>query len=554
MMRKLILSFVLGLFFIFPLVNAELFHFDYANLTGSSAELKKIDFGNSTALLDFASNVTSMGYEYICKYDNEPSLPSCFSGIATIPASNLEGNEIDIGSGSLTVNPTPQINYTIFYFTRPYCTGDSVQLQVFDETANNRHKIFCAAGSVNANYIVQRNEDDSAYEPTGIRIGGSTTEMFVKIDIQNAATILNNLTGYHRKVHGSDKVRAYMDYFAPSTTNENLKIDAFRMVNITPNFNNSANVIRFSRQRFDNANNSYEIFVYSKIPKENLNLVYSISCNNGTSWVNSSTSGGNNKTIMACPNGQLSHDFMLAIYHSDSISNWTGVYVNGGIASSNLPPQITFYNMTSEGGEGCTTWNTDKNTACTTSDTTPTVSVTTNENANCRIGIQNYNFTDLGIGKNCTGFGSTQHTCTLTPDDELSQEISNIYIGCQDIFGRENLTSTSGALKVSIQTSDLESIGRNAIESAILYTLISGYTIYTDQKLFARNSANSQFVGTFDKVIKKLNKIWAFNIITGNDSFVNVFNITPVMYALEIKNMSARNINSTIIKLVNNTK
>jgi len=211
--------------------------------------------------------------------------------------------------------------------------------------------------------------------------------------------------------------------------------------------------------------------------------------------------------------------------------------------------------MTSEGGLGCTNWNIDKNDACATSDTTPTVSITTNENAYCRIGVQNLNYTDLNASRECSGGGSTQLTCTLTAQDELAQETSYLYIGCKDIFGNENLTSTSGALKISIPTLDLETNGRNAIETGIQHAL-SGeiYTVYTGQKVYARNSANSQFVSTFDKVVKKLNKIWAVNILTGNDTSVNVFNITPVLYALEMQNASISSINQTVYNLITSTK
>jgi hypothetical protein len=220
------------------------------------------------------------------------------------------------------------------------------------------------------------------------------------------------------------------------------------------------------------------------------------------------------------------------------------------------PPEINdnSYNMTSEGGAGCINWRTNKDNGCTTTDTTPTVTFTTNEDATCAIGVSNLNYNDFGATRECSGSGTTDQTCTLIVQDELAQEDSYIYIGCKDFSGNQNQTSTSGGLRISIHTSDLETIGRNAIESGIQNALGSEYTIYTDQKLYARNSANNQFVTTFDKVVKWLNKIWAFNILTGNDTATDAFNITPILYVLEMTNVTNSTVNSTVYQLILDTK
>jgi hypothetical protein len=222
------------------------------------------------------------------------------------------------------------------------------------------------------------------------------------------------------------------------------------------------------------------------------------------------------------------------------------------IIEDTSPPEIISYNLTSEGGEGCTNWNTDKNNACETSDTTPTVFVNTDEDASCRIGVSDLNFTDMGASRNCAGSETKDHTCTLTTQDELTSETSFVYIGCQDLDGRENLTSTSGSLKISII--NLETSARNAMESGIQHALGSDYTIYTDQKLYARNSANNQFVTTFDKVVKWFNKIWAFNFLTGNQTATDAFNITPILYVLEMTNVTNSTVNSTVYQLILDTK
>ena len=100
---------------------------------------------------------------------------------------------------------------------------------------------------------------------------------------------------------------------------------------------------------------------------------------------------------------------------------------------------------------------------------------------------------------------------------------------------------------------DYETLGRIALESAAATTL-TGYTLYANQKLYARSANDSQFTGTFDRVVKYLNKIWAFNVLVGNDTAVGGFNITPALYVLEFRNSTISQINNTVQQLINATK
>jgi len=227
-------------------------------------------------------------------------------------------------------------------------------------------------------------------------------------------------------------------------------------------------------------------------------------------------------------------------------------------APDTTPPEINAnsYNMTSEGGEGCINWRTNKSNPCPTGDTTPTVEFTTNEAAWCAIGTQNINFGDynnLGVDRNCTiGQGATSHTCTLINQDELVYDTSYLYIGCEDTNKNQNLTSTSSALRLSI--TGLESAGRNSIGIGIQNALLSGYTNYTDLQIYARNLSNAQVRGTFDRAAKKGTKLWAFNRIGVSDSHVNMFNLTPVLYTLELTNKTSANITLQVEQLINATK
>ncbi len=221
---------------------------------------------------------------------------------------------------------------------------------------------------------------------------------------------------------------------------------------------------------------------------------------------------------------------------------------NGGtglfypFSADETPPHITKY---SDQGASCSNWNTDTSIACPTGDTTPTLYFNTSKNAYCAIGINDWNYTTMGSSRNCTsGEGTTEHACTLTLQDELVYEDSIVYLSCKDNSGNENTTSTSGALSLTI--TGLESGSESAIETGIQNALLTDYTIYSDQQIYARKLDGTQDTGTFDRVAKKGSKVWAFNHITKGEEHVGLFNLTPVLYVLEMANST----NSTIINLV----
>ncbi len=219
---------------------------------------------------------------------------------------------------------------------------------------------------------------------------------------------------------------------------------------------------------------------------------------------------------------------------------------------NNGPSQITHYNLTSEGGEGCTVWNTNKNTPCVTSDTTPTIPIKLDVAAACRIGVTDSNYTAMGGSRNCTGGTSGSLTCTLTSQDELTVQNSKVFIACDNGF--QNSSSTSGGLAVTILSTDLETRGRAGIESGIASALDGGYTLFTDKPVYVRNTADNQSFGVYDKVVKWMNKIWAFNVITGNDTFIFAVNITPTFFNLEMANMTQGDINLTVFEVIEATK
>ena len=134
----------------------------------------------------------------------------------------------------------------------------------------------------------------------------------------------------------------------------------------------------------------------------------------------------------------------------------------------------------------------------------------------------------------------------------FAEGTTDIYISCKNTDGSQNRTSTSGALKITIQND--ENLKRDSIAAGVQSALSSGYAIYTDQRIYARNSANSQAIGAFDKVVKWMNKIWAFNTLNGADAATNMFNITPVLYILDLNDTNSSQVESNVRQFILNTK
>jgi hypothetical protein len=251
----------------------------------------------------------------------------------------------------------------------------------------------------------------------------------------------------------------------------------------------------------------------------------------------------------------------FAVWHKDlSPSQILDLYENGRVYDSGFwgysegsYPNILSYNLTSDGG--CTSLPTG---SCQTSDSTPTIVIDT-ENANfCAIGKESWNYTQYEdefatVDRSCVQLGS-EFVCTLTAEDEISYENSLVYISCRGSTGFETQSgeSTSGPLQINIPTANLETSARDTIDLGVSGVL-SDYTIYTDQKVYARNAANEQKIGIFDKVVKWANKIWIFNYLTGNDSSKDFINVTPTLYYLELSNLTTVEINDTVKTLINLT-
>jgi hypothetical protein len=99
-----------------------------------------------------------------------------------------------------------------------------------------------------------------------------------------------------------------------------------------------------------------------------------------------------------------------------------------------------------------------------------------------------------------------------------------------------------------------ETSGRLAIVQGIQNVLGNSAIIYTDQQVYIRNSTNYQQLSRFDKVTKFGNQIWAFNYVTGTESFTNMPSLGITFNVLEMANTSTDSITTTVSNFINQTK
>ncbi len=64
----------------------------------------------------------------------------------------------------------------------------------------------------------------------------------------------------------------------------------------------------------------------------------------------------------------------------------------------------------------------------------------------------------------------------------------------------------------------------------------------------------TQQLGSFDKVASYGRKRWAFNYITGSESYTYMLNLSPVFYVLEMSNITFSEVTEQVGNLINATK
>ena len=187
----------------------------------------------------------------------------------------------------------------------------------------------------------------------------------------------------------------------------------------------------------------------------------------------------------------------------------------------------------------------------TTADTTPTFTLGTNFSANCRIGDVNQTYTTMGSSRNCGTTGSTTHTCSLIAQDELATSTDYVYVSCAN--AQNDSLSNTAQLQMNItnlQTNTTNAIDRGIQESAIW----PGAKVYSNQQIYLRNLDNIQVLATVDRVAVFGNQRWIFNAGIDDETALGLFNLTPVVYVLDMVNVSLGDIQSQVSALIDATK
>jgi hypothetical protein len=214
-----------------------------------------------------------------------------------------------------------------------------------------------------------------------------------------------------------------------------------------------------------------------------------------------------------------------------------------------LPPIITNINCTS-----CNIPYGDVIPPYTTSDTTPTFRFSTDIESNCRISDENQNYTSMGSSRDCaTGDRTMGHICTLTSQDELFYSNSNVYISCENIDNYNQTWDASVSLQMEI--TNLVANRTLALDNGIHKSSIwPGATIYSDQQVYLHDLNNNQVLATVDRVAVYGNQRWLFDYLEDGESAHGLFNITPVIYSLEMTDKSFSEIEDRVSSLINSTK
>jgi hypothetical protein len=225
---------------------------------------------------------------------------------------------------------------------------------------------------------------------------------------------------------------------------------------------------------------------------------------------------------------------------SDALQLYNDIWQNITI------PSLSNINCTSTAPSG------DTISPYTTDDTTPTFSFDTSVNSNCRIANTNLSYTAMSSNRSCTSGEGAKigHICTLTNQDELITASPIIFVSCKNSISADE---SSTALQMDIQ--NLNTNSSFAIQKGIEDSIIwPGVTVYDNQQVYLRNLQNNQVVGTVTKVAVYGNQRWIFNYANESGTLLGLFNITPVVYVLEMKNISLSQIRGMVTAYINSTK
>ena len=186
----------------------------------------------------------------------------------------------------------------------------------------------------------------------------------------------------------------------------------------------------------------------------------------------------------------------------------------------------------------------------TTGDTTPTFRFETNINSYCRIGNLNESYSFMGSNRTCATTGAMDHVCTLSLEDELSTAEDYVYIVCINLMATKE---TSVALQMDI--TNLEQNATLAILRGVSDSSIGlDAKTFLGQQVYLRNIEDDHFLGSVDVVAVYGNQRWLLNYVLPNESKIGLFNMSPVIYSLDVQGGSFTELKNSVRDLIDGTK
>ncbi|MBN2881318.1 hypothetical protein JXM83_04675 [Candidatus Woesearchaeota archaeon] len=190
----------------------------------------------------------------------------------------------------------------------------------------------------------------------------------------------------------------------------------------------------------------------------------------------------------------------------------------------------------------------DNESPYTTSDTTPTFVINTTRVGSCRIASDNITYAEMGDIRNCSTESGFSHICTLPVSDELLSYDNFVYISC---YNGTNILNLSLEMNITGLVENRTRYLDIGIEESSAWPEAK---VYNNQQVYLRNSNNDQVMARIDRVIVLGNQRWLINY--DNTTTLGLFNITPVVYVLEmgVPELSLSEIKNRVKTLIDSTK
>jgi hypothetical protein len=161
---------------------------------------------------------------------------------------------------------------------------------------------------------------------------------------------------------------------------------------------------------------------------------------------------------------------------------------------------------------------------------------------------------DVASGEaDCNGAGACK-----TQSQECSEQGQDGSTGvtCDCIDAQQGCSSTNaGSCNNGLCAGDAnESEARTAIENGINNSELTSPTIETDVVVYVIYQNGTHELGTYDKFTSEENQRWAFNYITGTDTYQSLSPIQTILNFWENQSLTISEIESSVSSFINSTK